>query len=876
MKETRILILEHDVNDLELLMHVLKKGELKFNPVIVETREQYEEALIAFCPQIILSDYTLPSFDGLSAFKIKQTICPNTPFIIVSGTIGEENAVELIKLGVTDYVLKEKMYQVIPKIQRALKEAWDFEQKCIAENDLKESRQQLQKIMDQSLDMICIFDSEGLFVEVSAASYLILGYLPEELINRNARELIHPEDLKKTERMVSQILLGKEVVHFENRYIRKNGEIVPVFWTVQWAENENVAYCVGRDASAIKQAEAELAEHNQQINNILESITDGFISLNRSWNVTYWNREAEYILGSKREDIINKNIWEVYKEAIPLKFYSEYHLVMNKAVSSTFEEYFPPIKAWIRVSAYPSKDGISIFFKDITESKRVEKINNLQKEVLELYTRKGSTIEETISLLLEGIQQIHPELMCSILRLENGKLNYWFSPHLPETYTDRIKSVPLGPEGGICGMAALLKKEVVVTDISKDPLFKNYYDLAAEHNLKACTSFPICDPYHKVLGTFVIYLNTARALSPGESASLERAKFILQHIIENHTAEIALKESEGRYRDIFQLSPLPMWVYDPDTTRFLYVNDAAIRHYGYSIDEFLGMTIKDIRPKDAWKNLQSTVDLSKNRCSFFQGTFDHLKKNGELIKVFIQSNLIDFGDRKARMVLAMDITEKLKFEETLDFSEKRFKAMVQEGSDFINIFDMEGNYKYASPASATLMGMEPEEYIDKNFLSFIHEEDKEIIAASLSSVKDTRRIETQPFRFKDFAGEYRWLQAIITNLLNDPAIQGIIVNARDITESVNYIQAIEEQNASLRDIAWIQSHIVRAPLSRIMGLIDLISNYPNEKEAISELLGHILTSAHELDDVIRTIVRKSEHAEKMSDIKNKLPAFNIS
>lgn len=197
MKETRILILEHDVNDLELLMHVLKKGELKFNPVIVETREQYEEALIAFCPQIILSDYTLPSFDGLSAFKIKQTICPNTPFIIVSGTIGEENAVELIKLGVTDYVLKEKMYQVIPKIQRALKEAWDFEQKCIAENDLKESRQQLQKIMDQSLDMICIFDSEGLFVEVSAASYLILGYLPEELINRNARELIHPEDLRK-------------------------------------------------------------------------------------------------------------------------------------------------------------------------------------------------------------------------------------------------------------------------------------------------------------------------------------------------------------------------------------------------------------------------------------------------------------------------------------------------------------------------------------------------------------------------------------------------------------------------------------------------------------------------------------------------------
>lgn len=63
------------------------------------------------------------------------------------------------------------MYQVIPKIQRALKEAWDFEQKFIAENDLKESREQLRKIMDQSLEMICTFDSEGRFMEVSAVSY---------------------------------------------------------------------------------------------------------------------------------------------------------------------------------------------------------------------------------------------------------------------------------------------------------------------------------------------------------------------------------------------------------------------------------------------------------------------------------------------------------------------------------------------------------------------------------------------------------------------------------------------------------------------------------------------------------------------------------
>jgi two-component system, NarL family, sensor histidine kinase UhpB len=108
VKSIKVLILEHDENDLELLLYELKKGKLDFVPKIVETKEQFSNALTDFCPDIILSDYSLPGFDGVTAFNIKQEICPEVPFIIVSGTIGEENAVELIKNGVTDYALKDK------------------------------------------------------------------------------------------------------------------------------------------------------------------------------------------------------------------------------------------------------------------------------------------------------------------------------------------------------------------------------------------------------------------------------------------------------------------------------------------------------------------------------------------------------------------------------------------------------------------------------------------------------------------------------------------------------------------------------------------------------------------------------------------------
>lgn len=143
VKSIKALILEHDENDLELLLYELKKGKLDLIPKIVETKEQFSNALVDFCPDIILSDYSLPGFDGVTAFNIKQEICPEVPFIIVSGTIGEENAVELIKNGVTDYALKDKLFTVIPKIRRAIKETNERYEKAMAEQNLRKSERQL-------------------------------------------------------------------------------------------------------------------------------------------------------------------------------------------------------------------------------------------------------------------------------------------------------------------------------------------------------------------------------------------------------------------------------------------------------------------------------------------------------------------------------------------------------------------------------------------------------------------------------------------------------------------------------------------------------------------------------------------------------------
>lgn len=118
----KILILEDNKTDADLLLRELKKSGLSFITEIVQTRAEFENALQHFNPDLILSDYSLPSFDAVTAFRIKQNKHPHIPFIIVSGIIGEENAVELIKDGVTDYVPKQKLFTLSTKINRALKD----------------------------------------------------------------------------------------------------------------------------------------------------------------------------------------------------------------------------------------------------------------------------------------------------------------------------------------------------------------------------------------------------------------------------------------------------------------------------------------------------------------------------------------------------------------------------------------------------------------------------------------------------------------------------------------------------------------------------------------------------------------------------------
>ncbi len=283
---------------------------------------------------------------------------------------------------------------------------------------------------------------------------------------------------------------------------------------------------------------------------------------------------------------------------------------------------------------------------------------------------------------------------------------------------------------------------------------------------------------------------TAGSLYKSITYSLERQKNFKK-----------ISESKAKYRTLFQASPIPMWIYDIDTWRFLYVNDAAVKQYGYSVEEFLKMTIADIRPSEDLPKLEKAVEKIKQGKTSSGSFFKHVKKTGEVIDVQIESSEIEIDGVQARLVLSLDITKRLQSERALEASEKRFKFLIQEGGELITIISEQGKFSYVSPNHETILGYSADEMNGKKIVDFLHPEDYYRIIKLYKNLLATKRVNSSPFRFRHANGNYIWIESIITNALDDSDIQGFAVNSRDVTERVENERKLRESNYRFEAIA---------------------------------------------------------------------------
>ncbi len=181
-----------------MLRHELSKGGIHFISEIVQNEADYRAAIDCFLPDIILSDYSFPSFDGLAAFRIRQSMVPDTPFLFVTGALGEETSVDLIKKGVTDFVLKDKMFTLCPKVNRALVESTERRSKRKVELELVKSGMRLSRAQQLAHMGSWEFNLVTRELLLSEETRRICG-LPSDGLRQSFRAalaFVHPDDLK--------------------------------------------------------------------------------------------------------------------------------------------------------------------------------------------------------------------------------------------------------------------------------------------------------------------------------------------------------------------------------------------------------------------------------------------------------------------------------------------------------------------------------------------------------------------------------------------------------------------------------------------------------------------------------------------------------
>ncbi|MGB5961586.1 MAG: PAS domain S-box protein [Coleofasciculaceae cyanobacterium] len=208
---------------------------------------------------------------------------------------------------------------------------------------------------------------------VNQAFTRITGYDLDEVIGRTPRLLQGPKTDRSQLDKIKTAIQEQKPVQVELLNYRKNGSEFWVELNIVPIANKSgqVTHWVAlqREITERKQAETALIESKQQVSKILESITDGFFTVDHQWRFTYFNQKAEQILQKTRTELLGQNLWEVFPEILGTTLEREYRTAINKQITVKFEGFYSPLKKWFEVHAYPSKEGLSVVFNDITECK---------------------------------------------------------------------------------------------------------------------------------------------------------------------------------------------------------------------------------------------------------------------------------------------------------------------------------------------------------------------------------------------------------------------------------------------------------------------------------------------------------------------------
>jgi PAS domain S-box-containing protein len=223
-KPLRVLIVEDSEDDAELLAYELERSGYDLVVERVDTHLAMKAALDKEQWDAIVADYTLPSFSAPEALKLLKERGLDLPFIIVSGSIGEDIAVTAMKAGVHDYVMKDKLARLAPAVERELREAHERRKRRVAEETVSQNQERFRLLIENALDIITVFGNDGIIHYKSPSVERVLGYKPEDLVGKNILEYVHPEDVENFLDTLNQVVQNSNLtLSIEFRFQHQDG-----------------------------------------------------------------------------------------------------------------------------------------------------------------------------------------------------------------------------------------------------------------------------------------------------------------------------------------------------------------------------------------------------------------------------------------------------------------------------------------------------------------------------------------------------------------------------------------------------------------------------------------------------------------------------
>lgn len=386
----KVLIVEDSEDDALLMIHELERGGYAVSYERVDSATSLRASLDKQEWDLILSDYSLPGFDGRTALDLVRERRLDIPFILVSGTVGEETAVEAMRRGAHDYLLKDRPTRLVPAVQRELREAGVRRERRRVEESLRENEHLLRLVIDLVPHFIFAKDSNSRHLFVNRACAEVNGLTPEQMVGRSDLDLltdrIQAEAFMRDDREV--IASGRPKLIPEERLTDHTGR-TRILQTIKMpfaapGTGDPAVLGVAVDVTEHKLVVQALREGEERMRLIIDTALDSVITMDAQGRITNWNAQAETTFGWSSEEIIGR----LLSETIIPRQYREQHErglkkflagspgpMLNKRIEVTAlhrDEREFPVEIAIAPVARNGEWFFSAFVRDITERKRAE------------------------------------------------------------------------------------------------------------------------------------------------------------------------------------------------------------------------------------------------------------------------------------------------------------------------------------------------------------------------------------------------------------------------------------------------------------------------------------------------------------------------